>query len=81
MLVIDMNKTALKPNYFKKQSSLSSFLLTEGNNTSPNWPGVLSRLVAMHLRQETGLLRTLLPFQICIISLGKVKMMTKNIAS
>ena len=35
----------LKPNYFKKQCSLSSFLLTKGNNTDPNWLGVLSRLV------------------------------------
>ena len=35
----------LKPNYFKKQSSLSSFLLTKGNNTGPNGPGVLSRLI------------------------------------
>ena len=35
----------LKRNYFKKQSSSSSFLLTWGNNTGPNWPGVLSRLV------------------------------------
>ena len=35
----------LKPNYFKKQCSLSSFLFTYGNNTGPNWPGVLSRLV------------------------------------
>ena len=36
----------LKPKYFKKQSSLSSFLLTSGNNTGPNWPGVHSRLVS-----------------------------------
>ena len=35
----------LKPNYFKKQCSSSSLLLTLGNNTGPNWPGVLSRLV------------------------------------
>jgi hypothetical protein len=27
----------LKPNYFKKQSSSSSFLLTLGNNTGPKW--------------------------------------------
>ena len=26
---------------FKKQHSSSSFLLTLGNNTGPNWPGVL----------------------------------------
>ena len=35
----------LKPNYFKKQRSSSSFLLTKGNNTDQNGPGVLSRLV------------------------------------
>jgi hypothetical protein len=35
----------LKPNYFKKQCSSSSFLLNEGNDTGPNWPGVLRRLV------------------------------------
>ena len=34
---------SIKPNYFKKQSSLSSFLLTKSNNTGPNWPEVLSR--------------------------------------
>ena len=34
--------TTIKPNYFKKQSSLSSFLLTWGNDTGP---GVPSRLV------------------------------------
>ena len=34
----------IKPNYFKKQCSSSSFLLTSGNNTGPNWPEVLSRL-------------------------------------
>ena len=35
----------LKPNYLKKQSSLSSYLLTKVINTGPNWPEVLSRLV------------------------------------
>jgi hypothetical protein len=35
----------LKPNDFKRLSSLSSFLLTYDNNIGPNWPGVLSRLV------------------------------------
>ena len=35
----------LKPNYFKKQSSLSSFLPT-CNNTGPKWPGVVSKLVS-----------------------------------
>ena len=35
----------LKPNYSTKQSSLLSFLLTWCNNTTPNWPGVLSILV------------------------------------
>ena len=38
-------RVCLKPNYFKKQFSLSSFLLTQDNNTSQNWPGVLNRLV------------------------------------
>ena len=33
------------PNYFKKECFSSSFLLTQDNNTGPNWPGVLSRLV------------------------------------
>ena len=28
--------SALKPNYFKKQSFSSSFLLTEGNDSGPN---------------------------------------------
>ena len=36
----------LKPNYSKRQRSSSSFLLTLGNNSGPNWPGVLSRLVS-----------------------------------
>ena len=27
----------LKPNYFKKQHSSSSFLLTQDNNTGPKW--------------------------------------------
>ena len=27
----------VKLNHFKKQSSSSSFLLTEGNNTGPKW--------------------------------------------
>ena len=41
----------LKPNYFKKQCSSSSFLLTyKGNKTGPNWPGVLSRLVPYILK-------------------------------
>ena len=35
----------LKPNYFKKQKSSSSFLITKGDNTGPNWPGILNRLV------------------------------------
>ena len=33
----------MKPNYFKKQIFLSSFLL-ESNNTGANWPGVFSML-------------------------------------
>ena len=35
----------LKRNYFKNQCSSSSFLLTQSNNTGPNRPGELSRLV------------------------------------
>ena len=38
-------KLHVMPNYFKKQCSSSSFLLTSGNKTGSNWPGVLSRLV------------------------------------
>ena len=34
-------RSNLKPNYFKKQRSLSSILLTQGNNTGLNWPGEL----------------------------------------
>ena len=40
-----VNVLFLKPNYFKKQHSLSSFLFTYSNNRGPNWPQVLSRLV------------------------------------
>ena len=36
----------LKPNYFKKQCSLWSFLLTYGNNTDLNGNGVLNRVVS-----------------------------------
>ena len=31
------SKTFLKPKYFKKQCSSSSFFLTEGNNTDLKW--------------------------------------------
>ena len=34
----------LQPSHFKKQNSSSLFLLPQGNNTSPNSAGVLSKL-------------------------------------
>jgi len=38
------NRIYLKPNYFKKQRSSSSFLLTRSRYTGPKWPWSLSRL-------------------------------------
>ena len=40
-------KLSLKPNYFKKHSSFSSFLLTYGNHKGPN--GLVSYLKCMEL--------------------------------
>ena len=49
-----INWLLVKSNYFKKQCSSSSFLLTWSRYTSPKWPWSLSRLISCLTWMELG---------------------------
>ena len=63
----------IKPNYFKKQSFSSSFLLTWSRYTGTKWPWSTRQDSSMHLRHWNSMLSTPLPFWTCIFAPG-----TKN---
>ena len=48
---------SLKPNYYKKQCSSSSFLLTWSRYTVPKWPRSTWPFWTIHFRHRTSLLR------------------------
>ena len=51
-------QTAVKPNYFNKQCSSSSFLLTWSRYTVPKWPFVTELAIFMSKIYSTSLLST-----------------------
>ena len=54
---VAQNDEKIKPNYFKKQYSSSSFLLTWSRYTGPNWPKSTSQPSSIYLRHGASLLR------------------------
>ena len=75
---IEYSFDAIKPNYFKKVCSSSSFLLTRGKNTGPKRPWSTQKASSINVtpnkpircfRYKTSLLST--PFWTCIFTSGK----------
>ena len=78
---MQLGKLILKPNHFKRSNILAHpfYLPKVIIQVQTDWS--TQQASSLHLRHETTLLSTPLPFGACIITLGKVKMMTKNFAS
>ena len=70
----------IKPNYFKKHSFSSSFLLAWSKYTVPKWPWSTRQTSSMHCTLSTSLLSTPLPF-LPVYLLQVSKIMMENVGS